>query len=176
MPPAGVECKDGVCSIVNKAAAASTSKQTLEEKIIADWKRSEGDDGASEFEEDTFESVISSAAAVLGKSGDDYVADEAAVAEVVKLGYSREEAVRALQLTTGDVTAAATMLEEEEEELEQLRQDAQLLVSEHDWDEAAAFAALQQCDGNRTAAHELLTTEERYLQQNFEESVEDMVR
>eukprot|EP01033_Poteriospumella_lacustris_P013301 gene13301-9528_t len=143
------ECKDGVCGLRPATTAATAAPP------------SDGDDG------DDDASVPEAAdEAPVALSPEE---EAAALAELQKLGWTGDEARRALAAAAFDVTAAAELLDAAAEE------DAQVAaLAVQDWDADAARLCLRESDGNATAALQLLRDEEARLAADFDGAVRDM--
>lgn len=99
---------------------------------------------------------------------------ESKIDELMKLGWSKDDATRALTENNNDVEAAALWLEAEQEELEEQKPLLAKLVNSG-WNEEISKIALKENNGNLTAAMEMLESEEKNMLTNFENSVQDML-
>ncbi len=103
------------------------------------------------------------------------VTDEPLI-ELMKLGWSIEEATAALEQSSGDITSAATILEEQHE-YNNILDELSLNVSvSHGWNQEAARMALRECNMIVDAALVHLQNEEDKILSNFENNLSDMVR
>ena len=150
-----VSCADGVCSL-------PSSNESLHEKVLNDWKSA---DEIADAEEQTT-SVLP-----IVESESNKIAHIATLAD---MGWTSEEASRALDLHNNDVTKAAEYLEAQDEETDLRMGRLKELVAKG-WQEQAAFAALEKNEGNKTAAEAFLSQEEERVQRHFMVAVKDMV-
>jgi NACalpha-BTF3-like transcription factor len=95
--------------------------------------------------------------------------------ELQKLGWSTEDAVIALQICEGDVTAAAAYLQEQQEKQESMDVAATDIEVQHGWKKAAALYALTQTNGDVDLALVELEKNELSLAEEFENNVLEMV-
>ena len=96
------------------------------------------------------------------------------VNELIKLGWSRGDSIRALQSCNESVEDAAAQLAMDDEELELYKEQIEE-VRRDGWVVEAAQWSVRESQGNVSAALELLRTEEQKIIAQFDESVNDMV-
>lgn len=156
-----LSCADGVCSL-----PTGSNDESLHEKVLNDW-RSAGETGI-------LEEQASQASSILPVTGPEFnrTAD---IATLLDMGWSNEEASRALDLHNNDLTKAADYLVAQDEEMD-LRMGRHKELVAQGWQEQAAFAALEKNEGNKTAAESFLVQEEERVQRHFMVAVKDMVR
>jgi uncharacterized UBP type Zn finger protein len=100
--------------------------------------------------------------------------NEEAVEQLMKLGWPEKVSRAALNVTNYDVNEAASLLDQEQEQMEQENILLKQLV-EKDWTEEVALVALRENEGNITKADEMLQLEEKNLQESFIQNVQEMV-
>lgn len=103
------------------------------------------------------------------------VSDEP-LTELMKLGWSIEEAIAALELSSGDITSAAAILEEQHEYNSILDELSLNISVSHGWNQEATRMALRECNMTVDAALVHLQNEEDKIIFNFENNLFDMVR
>lgn len=101
-------------------------------------------------------------------------AEEDKIKELQKLGWSKEDASRALAESENDVATAAQLLETEQDQIEEQR-PLLIQLTKLGWNEEISKIALKENNGNLTAAMEMLENEEKTMLTNFENSVHDMI-
>lgn len=146
-------CNDGVCSIPSLTAATTdllSKNNSLEEKILQEWNQASTSNGSN--------------------------IDSSKVQEVVKLGWTESQALYALNNTQYNIEDAITLLEKEEEEVQQLQANIKILCNQYGWKEEAAESALIQTNQNISSSIELLENEEKIILENFETAVKDMIQ
>lgn len=94
--------------------------------------------------------------------------------ELMKMGWSNADSIRALTLSNNDLTAASVLLDLEQEESDLLNA-LTIDLEKQGWSLEAANAALRESKCNATKAAELLYQEENVIQENFEVAVNEMV-
>ena len=142
-------CKDGACSI------DSQPSNNLEDKVLKEWNESLNNNSTSTIIDDT---------------------NDGKVKELVKLGWKESQALLALNHTKYNVEEAINLLEKEEEEYELLQANIKIIHEKYGWKVEAAESALIQTNQNITASLELLENEEKVVIDNFELTVQDMVK
>jgi hypothetical protein len=129
-PPAGVECVDNVCKIVPTSDTIKAEVIDLESKILKEWKAA----GTAEPSTDSSTSSVASStvvddqtnAAVAEPSSESAETEseptesEVKVSELVKMGFDAGDAKVALKKANYEVSAAASILEADEEEKEDI--------------------------------------------------------
>jgi len=155
-------CADGVCSL-----PAGSNDESLHEKVLNDWRSA---DEAGYLEEQVPQA---SSISILPVSEPEYN-KTADIATLSEMGWSNEEASRALELHSNDLTKAADYLAAQDEETDLRMGRLQELVAQG-WQEQAAYAALEKNEGNKTAAEVFLVQEEERVQRHFMVAVKDMV-
>lgn len=155
-----VTCIDGVCSLPN-----GSNNVSLHEMVLNEW-RSADESGSVEDQLEQTSSVLPILEPQYNKTAD--------IATLSDMGWSSEEAARALDLHNSDITKAAEYLEAQDEETDLRMERLKELVTQG-WQEQAAFAALEKNNGNKTATEAFLIQEEERVQRNFNVAVKDMV-
>lgn len=119
-PSSTVECTDNVCKVVPSSSSIKTEIIDLENKILKEWKAAAG---PAEPTTNTSTTVVdeiitpSEPEPVLSDTSD----VDQKVSELEKMGFSSEDAKLALKKADFEVSAAAAILEADEEENEEIR-------------------------------------------------------
>lgn len=127
-PPAGVECVDNVCKIVPTSDTIKAEVIDLESKILKEWKAA----GTAEPTTESSTASIPSSSVVVDQTNDaaieplletagsesEATESEVKVSELVKMGFDAGDAKIALKKGNNEVSAAASILEADEEEKE----------------------------------------------------------
>lgn len=119
-PSSTVECTDNVCKVVPSSSSIKTEIIDLENKILKEWKAAAG---PAEPTTNTSTSVVDE---IITPSEPEPVIVETSdvdqkVSELEKMGFSPEDAKLALKKADFEVSAAAAILEADEEENEEIR-------------------------------------------------------
>lgn len=128
IPPAGVECVDNVCKIAPTSDTIKAEVIDLESKILKEWKAAgsaepSADSSAasvisSPIVDDQNSDVTSEPLSESAKSELEPTESDVKVNELVKMGFDAGDAKIALKKADYEVSAAASILEADEEEKE----------------------------------------------------------
>lgn len=127
-PPAGVECVDNVCKIVPTSDTIKAEVIDLESKILKEWKAagtaepsndsSITSDPSSPVVDEQTSDVATEPLSESAESEAEPTESEVKVSELVKMGFDAGDAKIALKKANYEVSAAASILEADEEEKE----------------------------------------------------------
>eukprot|EP01032_Pedospumella_encystans_P020347 gene20347-23112_t len=156
-------CNNGVCSI-----GRGTNDSSLHQMVLDEWKSADESSLSENLKNntDSTDQLASTQQTSYNSTAD--------TATLMDMGWSKEEALLALNKCDNDIVKAADLLlaKEEETDLRIARLD-ELVAS--GWQQQAAYAALEANDGNKTAAEAWLEKEEETVGRSFLVAVEDMV-
>ena len=184
-------CVDEVCS-TNFSQADFNSSDSLREKVFSEWQsaRAPADADLTQAEysaklpnvtntDSSNDSIEASGTHGSNDEHDVAAVEDTAIDEnlkaLVALGWPSEDASTALKTSHNDITLAAEWLEAQEQQREEMQLKVKELVMKGNWEEHAAYSALQHSQGSVTAAEELLQREENTTVTNFNTAVKDMV-
>jgi hypothetical protein len=129
-PPAGVECVDNVCKIVPTSDTIKAEVIDLESKILKEWKAagtaepstdsSTASVASSTVVDDQTEAAVAEPTSESAETESEPTESEVKVSELVKMGFDAEDAKIALKKANYEVSAAASILEADEEEKEDI--------------------------------------------------------
>jgi NACalpha-BTF3-like transcription factor len=157
------ECNGDFCAVNSKPDG------NLEQKILQDWNIA----SKVNKSDNSSDKLITPMNTTDHKNHDDDV-KESKIKEIMKLGWTREEAERALDSNKNDIENAIYYLELEDDNRKKLETNVKM-IEQLGWKKDAAFSALNHCNNNISAAINMLELEEEEINKNFQEAVTDMV-
>jgi hypothetical protein len=129
-PPAGVECVDNVCKIVPTSDTIKAEVIDLESKILKEWKAagtaepstdsSTASVASSTVVDDQTNAAVAEPSSESAETESEPTESEVKVSELVKMGFDAGDAKVALKKANYEVSAAASILEADEEEKEDI--------------------------------------------------------
>jgi hypothetical protein len=129
-PPAGVECVDNVCKIVPTSDTIKAEVIDLESKILKEWKAagtaepstdsSTASVASSTVVDDQTSAAVAEPSSESAETESEPTESEVKVSELVKMGFDAGDAKIALKKANYEVSAAASILEADEEEKEDI--------------------------------------------------------